>query len=53
MREMEPKFEVFDIVRVGAGDWIAGDSAGTGIAGLGETRGPRENIKTVGTKPEC
>ena len=53
MRQIGPKFELFDSAHVGAGDWIAGDRAVTEIARLGETRGPRENAKTAGTKPEC
>jgi hypothetical protein len=39
MREINPKFELFDTAHVPAGDWIVGDVAGTEIALLGETRG--------------
>ena len=53
MHEIDPKFELFDIAQVRAGNWIAGDGAGTGIARLGKTRGPRGNSKIAGTKPEC
>ena len=50
MREMEPKFELFDIARVRAGDWIVGDVAGTGIARLGESRGTARECKNSGNK---
>ena len=50
MREIEPKFELFDIAHVGAGDWIAGDGAGTEIARLGETRGTAREFKNIGNK---
>ncbi len=50
MREIEPKFELFDIARVRAGDWIAGDVAGTEIARLGETRGTAREFKNTGNK---
>ncbi len=50
MREVEPKLEVFDIVRVGAGDWIVGEAAGTELARLGETRGTAGEIKNTGNK---
>jgi len=50
MREIEPKLERFGIARVGAGDWIAGDAAGTGIAGLGETRRTAREYKNRGNK---
>jgi hypothetical protein len=38
MRETEPKFELFDIAHVWAGEWIVGDGEETEIARLGETR---------------
>jgi hypothetical protein len=50
MREIEPKFELFDNARVGAGNWIVGDAAGTGIAGLGETGGTSQEFKNTGNK---
>ena len=50
MRETEPKFELFDIAHVGAGDWIVGDGAGTGIAGLGETRETAREFKNTGNR---
>jgi hypothetical protein len=50
MRELEPKFELFDIAHVGAGDWIVGDGAGTGIAGLGETRETVREYENAGNK---
>jgi hypothetical protein len=50
MREIEPKFELFDIASVGAGDWIVGDAAGTEIARLGETRGTAREFKNSGNK---
>jgi hypothetical protein len=50
MREIEPKFELFDIAHVRAGDWIAGDEARTGIALLGETRGTAREFKSTGNK---
>jgi hypothetical protein len=39
MREMEPKFELIDIAHARGGGLDRGDAAGTGIGGLGETRG--------------
>jgi hypothetical protein len=45
MREIEPKFDLFDIAHVGAGNWIVGDAVGTDIARLGKTRGDRERIQ--------
>jgi hypothetical protein len=50
MREIEPKFELFDIAFVAAGDWIVGDAAGTEIARLGETRGTAREFKNSGNK---
>ena len=50
MREIEPKFELFDIAHVGAGNSILGDVAGTGIALLGETRGTAREYKNSGNK---
>jgi hypothetical protein len=35
MRETEPKFELIDIARVPAGDWIVGDAAGFEIVRTG------------------
>jgi hypothetical protein len=51
MREIDPKFELFDIAHVGAGNSILGDVAGIGIALLGETRGTAREYKIAGTKP--
>ncbi len=45
MHEKDPKFELFDIAHVGAGDWIVGDRAVTEIARLGETPGDRERMQ--------
>jgi len=45
MRDIEPKFELFDTAHVPAGDWIVGDAAGNEIARLGETRGNCERIQ--------
>jgi hypothetical protein len=45
MREIEPKFELFDIAQAGAGNWIVGDGAGTEIARLGGNPGDRERIQ--------
>jgi hypothetical protein len=50
MREIEPKFELFGIAHVGAGNWIVGDAAGTEIAGLGEARGTAREFKNAGNK---
>jgi hypothetical protein len=50
MREIEPKFERFDIARVGAGNWIVGDGAGTEIPRMGETRGTAREYKNRGNK---
>jgi hypothetical protein len=50
MREMDPEFELFDIVHVRAGDWIAGDATGTEMARLGETRGTAREFKNTGNK---
>jgi hypothetical protein len=50
MRAIEPKFERFDVAHGGAGDWIVGDGAGTGLAGLGETRGTAREFKNTGNK---
>jgi hypothetical protein len=50
MRETEPKFQLFDIAHVRAGDWIIGHVAGTGIARLGETRGTAREYKNSGNK---
>jgi len=50
MRELDPKFELFDSVRVGAGNWIVGDAAGPEIARLGETRGTAREFKNTGNK---
>jgi hypothetical protein len=45
MRDIDPKFELFDIAQVRAGDWIVRDGAETGVARLGETPGERERIQ--------
>ena len=50
MREINPKFELFDTARVRAGDWIVEDVAGTEIALLGETRGTASEYKNSGNK---
>ena len=50
MREINPKFELFDIAHVGAGNWIVGDAAGTGIARLGETWGTAREFKNTENK---
>jgi hypothetical protein len=50
MREINPKFELFDIAHVGAADWIVGDVAATEIALLGETRGTAREYKNSGNK---
>jgi ABC-type lipoprotein release transport system permease subunit len=50
MREIDPKFELFDSAHVGAGNWIVGNVAGTEIARLGETRGTAREFKNSGNK---
>jgi hypothetical protein len=50
MREIEPKFELFDIAHVRAGNRIVGDVAGTEIALLAETRGTAREYKNSGNK---
>jgi hypothetical protein len=50
MREIEPKFDRFEIARVRAGDRIVEDVAGTEIALLGETRGTASEYKNRGNK---
>ena len=50
MREMKPRFELFDIASIGAGDWIVGDVAETEIARMGETRGTAREFKNTGNK---
>jgi hypothetical protein len=50
MREINPKFELFDTAHVPAGDWIVGDAAGTEIARLVETRGTAREFKNTGNK---
>lgn len=50
MREIEPKFELFDIEHVVAGNWIVGDGAGSGIARLGEAREAAGEFKNTGNK---
>jgi hypothetical protein len=45
MREINPKFELFDTAHVPAGDWIVGDGAEPKIAPLGETRGTAREFK--------
>ena len=50
MRGINPKFDLFDIAHVRAGDWIVGDVAGTGIVRLGETRGTAREFKNTENK---
>jgi hypothetical protein len=50
MREIEPKFELFDIAHVRAGDLIVGDGAGTEIARLREARGTAREYKNTRNK---
>jgi hypothetical protein len=50
MREINPRFELFDTAHVPAGDWIVEDVAGTEIAVLGETRGTAREYKNSGNK---
>ena len=50
MREMDPKFELFDIAHVRAGDWIVGDATGTEIARLVEALGTVREFKNTGNK---
>jgi hypothetical protein len=50
MSEMGPKFELFDIAHIRAGDWSVGDVAGTKIALLGKTRGTAREYKNSGNK---
>jgi hypothetical protein len=50
MREIETKFELFDIAQVRTGIWAVGDVAGTGIAPLGETRGTATEYKNRGNE---
>jgi hypothetical protein len=50
MREIEPKFELFDIAHVGAGNWIVGDEGRSEIARLGETLGTAREHKNSGNK---
>jgi len=50
MREIEPKFELFDNAHVGAGNWIVGEVAGTEITRLVETRGTSREHKNSGNK---
>jgi hypothetical protein len=50
MREIEPRFELFDIAHVGAGDWVVGDAGGTEIARLVETWGTAREFKNAGNK---
>jgi len=50
MREIEPRFELFDIAHVGAGNWVVGDGAGTEIPRLGEIRGTAREFKNTGNK---
>jgi len=50
MREIDPKFELFEIADVRAGDCIVGDVAGAEIARLGETRGTAREFKNTGNK---
>jgi hypothetical protein len=50
MREINPKFELFDTAHVGAGDWVVGDAAETEIAQLRETRRTAREFKNTGNK---
>jgi hypothetical protein len=50
MREIEPKLELFDTARVGAGNWIVGDAAETEIARPRETRGTAREFNIAGNK---
>jgi hypothetical protein len=50
MREIDPKFELFDSARVGAGDWISVDRAMTEITRPGETPGTARECKNSGNK---
>jgi len=50
MRETEPKFELFDIAHVGAGNWIVRGATGTEIPRLGETPGIAREFKNTGNK---
>jgi hypothetical protein len=50
MREIDSKFELIDSARVGAGDWMVGDAAGTEIARLVETWGTAREFKNTGDK---
>jgi hypothetical protein len=50
MREINPKLKLFDIARVGAGNWIMGDGAGSQIARMGETRRTAREFKNTGNK---
>ena len=45
MREIEPKFELFDIAHVGAGDWNAGDGAADRKCPAGGNPGDCERIQ--------
>jgi hypothetical protein len=50
MREIDPKFELFEIADVRAGDQIVGDVAGTEIARLGEIRRIARKYKNSGNE---
>ena len=50
MREIEPKFDRFEIAHMRAGDWIVGDEAGTEIARLGETQETVREYENAGNK---
>jgi hypothetical protein len=50
MHEIESKFELFDIVHAGAGNWISVDAAWTEIARLGGTPGTATELKNAGNK---
>ena len=52
MHEIDPKFELFDSARVGAGDWTVRDAPGTEIARLGETPANRERIQKSGEQSQ-
>ena len=50
MHELDPRFELLDIVHVRAGDWIVGDATGIEIARLVEALGTAREFKNTGNK---
>jgi hypothetical protein len=50
MREMDSKFELFDIAHLRARDWIVADVTETEIALLEETRGTASEYKNSGNE---